>query len=75
MARLQRYVEVYTDVIAPSHRAFADVNMHSRHLCDFSEQKAMATLFVLSGLDWSTTDPWQIGLTCKSCTPRPGLHC
>ena len=57
MARLQRYVEVYTDVIAPSHRAFADVTMRSRHLCDFPEQKAMAAVFVLSGLDWSTADP------------------
>jgi hypothetical protein len=55
--RLHRYEEVYTDVIAPSNRAFVDVTMRGRHLCDFPNQKALASVFVLSGLDLSTAAP------------------
>ena len=54
--KLQRYVEVYTDAIAPSLRAFADLAIRKQHLCDFPDNKVMAKVFILSGLDWSTVD-------------------
>ena len=49
----QRFTEVLTDVIVPSHLRFAEVFSRYKHLCDFPSKKAMSQFFVLSGIaDW-----------------------
>ena len=48
----QRFTEVLTDVIVPSHLRFAEMFSRYKHLCDFPSKKAMSQVFVLSGIDW-----------------------